>query len=226
MTGDLQNHRFGDAGRRRLRTAILRSWNSKFGTPAPRQAWSQLSRKFLTGLEPRPNSCSLSFAPPGTYTIAVETAGFKKYEKSNVVLQANEKLAIGSIALHVGDMAESVEVSAQVQRLQTESGERSASLSSKQINNIAINGRSYLPLVALVPGITSWPDLQVAGHGGIGSITANGARSNQNNLTLDGIGNVDTGNNGDQLATVSVDSVQEFRVLTANYQAEYGRSAG
>ncbi|HEV3198968.1 MAG TPA: hypothetical protein VGZ73_13720, partial [Bryobacteraceae bacterium] len=50
-------------------------------------------------------------------------------------------------------------------------------------------------------------------------------RTNQNNLTLDGIGDVDTGNNGDQLATISLDSVQEFRVLTSNYQAEYGRSS-
>jgi hypothetical protein len=98
-------------------------------------------------------------------------------------------------------------------------------MNTKVLQNIAINGRSYLPLVALIPGVTTAPNLQTAGHAGIGNISANGGRANQNNLTLDGVGDVDTGNNGDQLATISLDSVQEFRVLTSNYQAEYGRSS-
>src|SRR5262249_37271524 len=69
-------------------------------------------------------------------------------------------------------------------------------------------------------------DLQTAGHGGLSSISTNGGRTNQNNLTLNGIGNVDTGNNGDQLATISLDAVQEFKILTSNYQADYGHSSG
>src|SRR5207244_3900945 len=86
--------------------------------------------------------------------------------------------------------------------------------------------RSYLSLTFLVPGVVSTVNLQTAGHSGLSSISANGARMNQNQLTLNGVGNVDTGNNGDQLATVSLDSVQEYKILTSNYQAEYGRSAG
>jgi hypothetical protein len=53
---------------------------------------------------------------------------------------------------------------------------------------------------------------KVSGHAGLAGISANGARANQNNLTLDGVGNVDTGNNGDQLATVSLDAVEEFKI--------------
>lgn len=162
--------------------------------------------------------------PPGTYTVGVEAPGFKRFEK-NVILNGNERLALGNLTLQVGSVDQTVEVNAQAIQLQTESGERSQTMNTQVLENIAINGRSYLPLVALVPGVTTVPSLQTAGHGGIGSISANGGRTNQNNLTLDGIGNVDTGNNGDQLATVSLDSVQEFRVLTSNYQAEYGRSS-
>ncbi|MCU1233912.1 MAG: TonB-dependent receptor, plug, partial [Candidatus Solibacter sp.] len=163
--------------------------------------------------------------PPGTYSITVEAAGFKKLRKSNVVLNGNERLALGNLALEIGSVDQSVEVHADALQLQTESGERSETMNTKVLQNIAINGRSYLPLVALIPGVTTAPNLQTAGHAGIGNISANGGRANQNNLTLDGVGDVDTGNNGDQLATISLDSVQEFRVLTSNYQAEYGRSS-
>src|SRR5947209_8677841 len=162
----------------------------------------------------------------GTYTVAVEAKGFKRYDRRDVILQGNEKLALGNLPLEVGALSESIEVSAQAIQLQTESGERSISLNSKQIENIALNSRSYLPLVAMAPGVLTAPSLATAGHSGLGGITANGARQNQNNLTLDGVGNVDTGNNGDQLATLSLDSVQEFKVLTSTYQAEYGRSSG
>lgn len=164
--------------------------------------------------------------PPGTYDIAVEANGFKKYEKRDVILYGNEKLALGNIVLEIGSVGQSVEVTAQAIELQTESGERSATLNTKQMENIAVNSRSYLSLVGLTPGVATVPNLQTAGHSGVGSIAVNGARQNQNNLTLDGVGDVDTGNNGDQLATVSLDSVQEYRILTNAYQAEYGRSSG
>ena len=110
--------------------------------------------------------------------------------------------------------------------LKTESAERSDVLVTKQLENIAVNGRSYLALAAMAPGVVSTGNFTVAGTGGLGNISANGARPNQNQLTLNGVSNVDTGNNGDQLATISLDSVQEYRILTGVYQAEYGRSSG
>ena len=112
------------------------------------------------------------------------------------------------------------------EQLQTESAERSSAITSDQVQNIPINGRSYLSLTRLAPGVVNTNDYKVAGHAGLAGISVNGARNNQNNLTLDGVGNVDTGNNGDQLATVSIDAVSEFKILTSNYQAEYGRSSG
>src|SRR5229473_6164733 len=165
---------------------------------------------------------------PGIYDITAESAGFKKYTKKDVILQGNDKLSVGNLNLEVGALEQTVEVTAQTVELQTESGERSTSLNTKQLENIAVNARTYLALASLTPGIvtTFGSGLQTGGHTGIGSIAANGARTNQNNLTLDGVGNVDTGNNGDQLATISLDSVQEYRILTNAYQAEYGRSSG
>jgi hypothetical protein len=163
---------------------------------------------------------------PGKYTITVEHSGFKKTERKDITLLANDKITIGTIPLEIGTVVESVEVAAQTLLIKTESSERSAALTSKELENIAVNSRSYLQLVGALPGVVSTANLTTGGHAGLANISANGARFDQNNLTLNGLGNVDTGNNGDQLATISLDSVQEFKVLTSNYQAEYGRSSG
>lgn len=163
---------------------------------------------------------------PDTYTLRVEASGFKSFDKEGLVINPNDRISAGDIALEVGAVTESVTVTASGEQLQTESGERSSAITDEQIENIPVNGRSYLALTRLAPGVVNNNSYAVSGHGGLGGISANGARANQNNLTLDGVGNVDTGNNGDQLATVSVDAVSEYKILTSNYQAEYGRSSG
>jgi len=164
--------------------------------------------------------------PPGRYTVSIEGAGFKKLERKDVNLNASDKMSLGEMVLEVGTVKETIEVQAEGAVLKTESAERSDALVGDQLQNVAVNSRSYLSLTNLIPGVVSTVNLQTAGHAGLSSISANGARVDQNQLTLNGIGNVDTGNNGDQLATISLDSVQEFKILTSNYQAEYGRSAG
>src|SRR5262245_15710783 len=163
---------------------------------------------------------------PGRYNLEVQSTGFRKFELKDIVLNANDKLSIGELSLEVGAVEQIVEVVSEGQQLKTESGERSDALVGEQLQNVAVNSRTYLALAAVTPGVVVTGNFQTAGHAGLSSISANGARFNQNQLTLNGIGNVDTGNNGDQLATVSLDSVQEFKILTSNYQAEYGRSAG
>jgi hypothetical protein len=165
-------------------------------------------------------------APPGTYTLNISASGFKKYERRGITLNANDKLALGDIAMEVGAVSETIEVSATAVSLQTESAERSSALVAKQMENIAVNGRSYLDLVKLVPGVVSTVSLATAGPGGLGNISANGTRTNSNQLTINGISNVDTGSNGSANITMSLDSIQEFKILTGVYQAEYGRSMG
>ena len=110
--------------------------------------------------------------------------------------------------------------------LQTESAERSTALVGTQMQNIAVNSRSYLDLVKLVPGVVGTVDLRIAGTGGVQNIAANGQRFNSNNVTLNGLSNIDSGNNDNVNASVSLDSVQEFKILTGVYQAEFGRSMG
>jgi hypothetical protein len=164
---------------------------------------------------------------PGRYNITIEAPGFKKLEKKDIELSTNTNLPLGEIKLQIGAVGETVEVNAVGQQLQIESGDRSDTLVNKQVNNIALNSRSYLPLVVLVPGVTtSAPQGGIAGKGGLGNISVNGVRSNENNLELDGLNNVDTGANNSQNASISLDSVEEFRVLTNAYQAQYGHSAG
>ncbi|MBC7927932.1 MAG: TonB-dependent receptor, partial [Bryobacteraceae bacterium] len=169
---------------------------------------------------------AFSAVQPGRYTIEVKQSGFKTFDRRDIVVQANDRIALGDIRLEVGAVTETVQVTGEAVLLKTESAERSDVLVTKQLENIAVNGRSYLALVTLTPGVVSNANFQVAGTGGLGGISANGTRYNQNQLTLNGISNVDTGNNGDQLSTVSLDSVQEYRILSGTYQAEYGRSAG
>lgn len=164
--------------------------------------------------------------PPGDYTLHVAAPGFKTLDRVNVVLNVNQRLTMGDIQLDIGAVTETIEVTDETVTLKTESAERSSVLSARQMENIAVNGRSYLALAGLTPGVVATGNFQVAGTSGLANISANGARTNQNQLLLNGISNVDTGNNGDQLATISIDSVQEFRILTGVYQAEYGRSAG
>ena len=164
--------------------------------------------------------------PPGTYTIKVEAAGFKTLERPALVVNANDKIAVGDLKMEVGLTTEAIEVSANAVLLQTESAERSSALVSKQIQNIAVNSRSYLDLVKLVPGVVSTINLQTAGMGGLSNISANGTRVNSNQLSINGISNTDTGSNGSQNVTLSLDSVDEFKILTGVYQAEYGRAMG
>lgn len=163
---------------------------------------------------------------PGSYALRVEARGFKAYDLEGLVLNANDKISAPDIELQVGAVTESVLVTSSGEQLQTESAERSTAITAEQVKNIPINGRSYLSLTRIAPGVVNTNDYKVAGHAGLANISVNGARNNQNNLTLDGVGNVDTGNNGDQLATVSIDAVAEFKLLSSNYQAEYGRSSG
>ncbi len=163
---------------------------------------------------------------PGRYAVTVESPGFRKAERRDIVLLANDKITVGDLRLEVGAVTEVVEVSAVAAQLKTESSERSEAIVGTQLQNIAVNSRSYLQLAGLAPGIVSTANLTTGGVGGLANISANGQRFDHNNLTLDGIGNVDTGANGSQMASLSLDSVQEFKILTSNYQAEYGRSSG
>ncbi len=162
---------------------------------------------------------------PATYTIGIEKQGFNKYEQSNIVLTANTNISVGSITLQVGAVGETISVVAQGEQLQTETAERGTSIVGTQLANIQVNGRSYLSLLRTVPGMYTNGDFQTASNQ-TGDINLNGSRGTMANITLNGASNIDTGSNTKMFATVSMDSVQEFRILTSNYQAQYGKAGG
>jgi hypothetical protein len=165
---------------------------------------------------------------PGTYSITVEAKGFKKLEKTGIVLSATDNLGAGDFVLAVGTSADQVTVTADVGQiqLQSNSGERSDLITSKQLNDVAMNGRNVLDYMKLIPGVIGTNSFQVSGTGGIDSFNVNGTRANQHEFTIDGASNVDTGNNGGTHVTLNLDSIEEVKVLTSNYQAEYGKAAG
>jgi Carboxypeptidase regulatory-like domain/TonB-dependent Receptor Plug Domain len=171
---------------------------------------------------------SIPALQPGNYTVTIEAQGFKKFVKTGIIVNVNDRQSTGVLQLEVGAIGDVVEVTADAAQLQikTESGEQSTVINNTQLQNLAINGRNYLDLLKLTPGVVVTTGFATSGPGGFGSISIAGTRQYQHNLTIDGTTNVDTGSNGTQHIALSLDNIAEFKVLTSNYQAEYGRSAG
>jgi hypothetical protein len=166
--------------------------------------------------------------PPGNYTISVEMQSFKKLEKSDVILNVADHVNAGELQLQLGTTTESVTVTAdagQIQ-LQSNSGERSDLITSKQLEDVAMNGRNVLDYMKLIPGVISSFDGHASATGGLDAMNINGTRANEHEFTVDGASNVDTGNNGGTHITVNPDAIEEVKVLTSNYQAEFGKAAG
>lgn len=162
--------------------------------------------------------------PPGVYNVTIEMSGFKKLERTGVTLVANDRLVLGVLTLDVGALTETVQVTAEATQVQADSGERSFAIQGLTLRNMGVNGRGFINLASLAPGVIFTTNNGQGG--GITNFTANGVRANSNNLMIDGITDVDTGNNGGPLTAMSLDAVEEFKILTSNYQAEYGRSSG
>ncbi len=187
------------------------------------QAQGTVTRELTSGPD---GSFVITPLVPAAYTLTVEATGFKKFERKDIRLFANDRIGIGDITLEVGALTETITVEASTVQLQTQSAERSGVITGIQTVNLALNGRNYLSLVGVVPGVVSTFDGQVAGPGGIGNIFANGQRGDQNNVTLDGVTNMDTGSNGTQHTSLNIDAVAEFKVITNSQPADFGRSTG
>src|SRR6266699_2036836 len=134
---------------------------------------------------------------------------------------SKNKLSLGNMMLEVGAVTEMVEIIAEATLIQSESGERSSGVQSEELRNTGIKDRSFVNFVTLVPGVISNTSNGAAGD--ISSLYVNGTRQNSNNVQIDGVTSVDTGNNS-LLARIPVEAIGELKVLTSGYQAEYVRS--
>jgi hypothetical protein len=153
---------------------------------------------------------------PDTYAVEVTLEGFKTVRRGGVAVSGADRVGIPPLVLEAGAIAETITVIGQSPLVQTQSGERSVAITSNQIENLPIPRGNFTSLTAFAPGV-------VQGGASAGGTRLGGA--GQNNIMMDGISAMDTGNNG-QMLNMNVDSIGEVKILTQGYQAEYGRSSG
>src|SRR4051794_16338093 len=167
---------------------------------------------------------------PGIYDVKAEKSGFKSASRTAVELQVQQTARV-DFTLEVGQVSETVEVTSSAPLLTTENATVGTVIEQKRITDLPLNGRNFLSLVALSPNVTYGfaQAAQAAGRqgGSRSNITMSlaGARSAWSNYTLDGITNTDINFNL-YIVLPSVEALQEFKVQTGVYPAEFGRAAG
>ena len=160
--------------------------------------------------------------PVGTYDIEASAMGFKKSTRSGIALSVADRLGINFV-LEVGASSEVVEIAAQAPVVETEKGDVNYTVTTKQMTDLAVNGRTFLSLQQLLPGASR----TMGDEGGIGfnsgkGFAINGQRDKYSGIQLDGVENTDMGSQNGMFTSPGIETVAEFKVQTANYSAEYG----
>jgi hypothetical protein len=164
---------------------------------------------------------------PGTFTLTVRVTGFKAYTQRDIVVASSETRDLGHVQLQLGNVTEEVSVTAEATPLQTASSEKSSLVTGTQLSAIALKGRDFFGLVDLLPGVVDTRNRDNTSNAStMSGMYINGLNNNTINYTIDGVTANDTGSNSDIHYNGNMDSIAEVRVLTSNYQAEYGRKAG
>lgn len=164
--------------------------------------------------------------PVGTYTVSAEVQNFKKSILNGNVLNADGRLTV-DFALETGDLSEVVQVTQESgETVNVTSGEVAKVIDGQQVDNLALNGRNYYQLLTVIPGAVATTDDPLDTNLATNTININGNRGVSNNLTLDGGNNNNAGSNASQINNVGVDFIQEVKIQTSNFSAEYGRNSG
>lgn len=177
---------------------------------------------------------SIPAIPAGTYTVTIEMPGFAKWQRTNIVLYAGDKINIPDIVLNVAGAAEEVTVSAAPDSVTpVDSGEKSAIITAKQIQNLAILGRSAVELLKILPGVvyggdpsqvTEIPGLVVQFNLSVGNYNVMGTKGEGGlNIVSDGANVIDPGCDCGAAVNPNVDMIQEVKVQVANFGAEYAK---
>src|SRR5467141_1579681 len=170
--------------------------------------------------------------PAGNYKLTATAAGFQQYTATDIDLKVNDQLRI-DIALEVGSVQQEVSVSANAVQVETESTQLGDVIESKKMLSLPLNGRSYLDLLGLQPGVvpvtsgTMQQDRPVSGgySTNVGNLSVNGQRETANAFLVNG-GDVSEGRNLGAGLVPNLDSVEEFRLITNSFDAEYGKFSG
>src|SRR5207253_8999425 len=158
----------------------------------------------------------------------VSFQGFQTMTQTNVPVNVGADVVV-NFALKPGSVTEVIEVSSAPPVLETQSGSVGQVVDSRNVNDLPLNGRNFTFLAQLAAGVNT-PQADTRGNAANGAFTANGLKPAQNNYLLDGIDNnsdtVDFLNGTNFIVLPPVDAIQEFKVQTANFSADLGRSAG
>jgi outer membrane receptor protein involved in Fe transport len=165
--------------------------------------------------------------PVGTYTLSFDLTGFKTNVRKGIMVDLNQVITLNS-ALQIGETKETVEVTSEAPLVDTTSTQLGAVMDSRQVSNLPLNTRDTYQLLQLQPGVMSTvgsSNTLVYGSDNSGAVSVNGGRGRSNNFSVNG------GDANDLFANLptvqpSPDSIQEFRVLTNTFDAEYGRNSG
>ena len=177
---------------------------------------------------------------PGTYTIRVEKAGFNAYEQKSIDLSANQRVALGNLEMQVGQVTQTIEVTAQGEVVNAESADAVGLLSDIQVDNLGTKGRDVMQLLRVLPGVTTltvvpWGEISDSDPAGTGSNggqfgsftpAVGGARLFWNTATVDGQVASNPDFAGLFMSPTSMDAVAEVKVVSNNYTADYGRNPG
>src|SRR5438067_2840399 len=162
----------------------------------------------------------------GSYNLDVTSQGFQTTKQSGVKVDIGSSVAL-NFSLKPGSQTETIEVTAATPVLQTQDASVGQVVDQRSVNDLPLNGRNFTFLAQLVQGVNS-PQSDTRGNAASGAFSANGFRPAQNNYMLDGIDNnsdtVDFLNGTNYVVLPPVDAIEEFRVQTTDFSAEYGRS--
>src|SRR6516162_7170725 len=164
---------------------------------------------------------------PATYSVSVQAKGFKTRVIKDVAIGLSENRDLGRVALEIGNVAEQVTVAAEATPIQTSTAERSSVIDGNQLNSEAIRGREMMSYMRMLPGVVDTTVAREATGGSVlGGLTFNGS-TGITGFMVDGVSDIDTGcSNCFTHFEPNIDSIAEVKVLTSNYQAEFGRNAG
>ncbi len=165
---------------------------------------------------------------PGTYSISAQRAGFKAFTRSGLVLNVGQTATV-NIALEVGNVSEQITVTGEAPLLDTATANRGAVIDNQQVTELPLNGRNPFMLSSLAAGVNFNGALiypRPFDNGAIAQWSINGSLAANNDFMLDGAPNNSQAGTNNIALVPPVDAVQEFKVMTNSYDAQYGHSGG
>lgn len=165
--------------------------------------------------------------PIGRYSMQVQAKGFSKFEETGLVLDVNSALRVDA-KLAVGTVTESVVISATTAQVDTQSTQGGELVGGKEMVTVPLNGRDYTQLMALQPGVVPYSTSTIGSYSpgtSEGTLSVNGGRPNSNGFLVNGGNTQEPMQNGTSVIP-NLDSIAEFRILTNNFDAEYGHYSG